>query len=158
MTPVDKNQLLELIVEKLEDQRRLLVAAAQEAKDYSTAEESKAENKYDTRGLEASYLASGQSQRASKLQEQIYLLKNVRLKDFAIDQPIGIGALIELSVNDKLKRLLFFLPVGGVEVSIGLEKIQSITLESPIGREVHNQATGFEFQINGNDYVILSVL
>ena len=157
MTRIDKEVILQQVVESLEANLKVLVAAAFEAKEISTNEESKAENKYDTRGLEASYLASGQAMRAQKLQEQIYILKKVKLTDFNDKTPVGIGALVELSVDESESKLLFILPIGGVEVSVDKKKLQTITIESPLGQNMHSQVVGYEFQLNGKEYELTGV-
>ncbi len=157
MTHLDKNDLIAQVVQQLENQKKLLVEAANEAREYSTNEESKAENKYDTRGLEASYLASGQSKRAQEIQAQIYQLNKVQVKDFTDNDPIGISALVEILMGESNQKYLYLLPVGGVELSVMGMKIQTITLESPIGRNVYQQKPGHDFEINGNVYEILEV-
>ena len=47
----------------------------------ATNEESKAENKYDTRGLEASYMAQAQSLRVSELKKDHYNLLRMALPE-----------------------------------------------------------------------------
>ncbi len=157
MTPFDKKFLLEQVIQKLESQWQLLVNAAKEAKEYSTAEDSKAENKYDTRGLEASYLASGQSMRAQKIQEQIYILNKVKIVEFAKTDSIGMTALIKVMVNEKQSKVFFVLPVGGVDLEVKGEKVQTIALDSPIGQSLYQQKVGYEFDLNERDYEILEI-
>ena len=62
---MDKPHLLALIVATLAHDLDVLTRAAQTAYEAATAEENIAENKYDTLGLEASYLATGQARRCS---------------------------------------------------------------------------------------------
>ncbi len=157
MDSINKSELLQMIVSQKEEKLDLLVKAAFEAKEFSTNEESKAENKYDTRGLEASYLASGQVQRAKKLQEEIYLLKKVNLEPYPEESSIGIGALVELLVDETQKKILFVLPSGGEEVSFSGLKVQSVTIESPIGKKIHNQSLGHDFEINGKLYEVIGL-
>ena len=157
MTQIDKAQLFQQVISGLEEKLALLVESAFEAKEASTNEESKAENKYDTRGLEASYLASGQAKRAQALQEQIYQLKKVNLRAFQKNEPINISALVELEVNEEVKKFVFLLPIGGVEINIGGIKIQTITLEAPLGQNLFGQVQGNDFDLNGQFYEILKV-
>ncbi len=155
MTRFDKSEILDKVLQVVEGNLGVLVDSAIAAKEFSTNEESKAENKYDTRGLEASYLASGQAQRAQKLQEQIYLLKKVNLQSYSKEASVGIGSVIELHVNESLKKHLFVLPSGGVEVHFGDIMIQTITIESPIGMNIHQQVVGHEFELNGKIYEVV---
>lgn len=152
----DKKHLLQKIIDDLEKRLKLLVDSALEAKEFSTNEESKAENKYDTRGLEASYLASGQAKRAQKLQEHIYQLNKVSLRSFAENDRIGMSAIILVEANGE-ERYFFLLPSGGVELFDQKVKIHVITIESPIGMNLLDQTTGHDFEINGKDFEILGI-
>ena len=58
---MNKRLLLKEIVTSLEETLALLEKAARASHAEATHESSKAENKYDTRGLEAAYLAGGQA-------------------------------------------------------------------------------------------------
>ena len=60
---MDKKTLLRLITEKLAAVLEVAVRAAQTAHETATHEENGAEKMYDTLGLEAAYLAAGQSRR-----------------------------------------------------------------------------------------------
>lgn len=157
MTPIDKKELLKVIIEKLEGQRKLLVDQANEAKEYSTNEESKAENKYDTRGLEASYLASGQSKRAKQMQEEIYKLSKVGLRKLSPTEPIGIGAIVQVEGDEGLIKNLFLLPVGGIDVIFNGLKVQTITIETPMGSQIYQQKVGTSFEVNDKEYEIVGV-
>ena len=114
MNQSEKRLILKQVIQILNNNLEILVNSALEAKEFSTNEESKAENKYDTRGLEASYLASGQAQRAQKLKEQIYILEQVTFSDGMECKKVGVGSLVKILVNDQDERLLFVLPSGGV--------------------------------------------
>ena len=61
----DKQAIIDRLVEKLQSEAEALVRAAQAAHEAATHEESRAEDHHDTRGLEASYLAGAQAQRAA---------------------------------------------------------------------------------------------
>ena len=58
---MNKRAILKKITDKLIGELEVYFRAAEYARDEATHEQNKAENKYDTRGLEASYLARGQS-------------------------------------------------------------------------------------------------
>lgn len=157
MTLDDKKSLVDQIKKTLNERLQIAVESAYEAKEASTNEESKAENKYDTRGLEAGYLASGQAKRAQNLQEQIFLLSKTQLKSFQERDPVGMSAIVDVEINGEKKLQLFLLPVGGVEILVGRKKIQTITLESPLGQNLIDQKVGYGFELNGKDYEILGV-
>lgn len=154
----EKKQLFSLLIANLHAKLDVLVQAAFEAKEASTNEESKAENKYDTRGLEASYLASGQAKRAQELQEQIFLLGQVELRQFTENEPINISSVVNLVVDEVKKKTVFLMPIGGVELHFQNKKIQTLTLDAPLGRQLHGQKVGHEFDMNGRFYQVTEVL
>ena len=65
-----------------------------------------------------------------------------------------MGAIVEVLVDDSQSRLFFLLPVGGVEVTTAIGKVQSITIESPVGAHLLGQKVGYDFDINGKTYEI----
>ena len=73
---MNKKALIELVLIELKRQHQTLFNSALEAKSAATDEESKAENKYDTRGLEASYLAGAQAKRTTELEETIKVISD----------------------------------------------------------------------------------
>src|SRR5690349_11771048 len=64
---VNKQKVVLAIIEKLRGDLALYHKAAGAARAEATHEQSRAEHKYDTRGLEASYLARGQSRHAAEI-------------------------------------------------------------------------------------------
>ena len=61
---MNKRALIRKIVARRTDELEVYFRAAQASRAEATHEQSKVENKYDTHGLEASYLARGQSNRS----------------------------------------------------------------------------------------------
>ena len=68
---VNERTLIRKITAKLADELEVYFRAAQFARAEATHEQNKAEHKYDTRGLEASYLARGQSRQAAEIEAAI---------------------------------------------------------------------------------------
>ena len=162
MTPIDKQQGLTRVLQSLKEQLDLLVKSAFEAKEFSTNEESKAENKYDTRGLEASYLAGAQAKRAREVEKILETLKKTKPKVFNSDSSIEGTALIETQINGDEAKWFFFLPnLGGLKVSVNNKTIHTISPESPIGSKLLEKKVGdfFEIKISNNlkEYEILNI-
>src|SRR3954471_18577763 len=109
---MDKRQLVETIQAHLIDELAALVQAAKAAHEAATHEESKAEDSHDTRGLEASYLAGAQAQRAAELQSQITMWKFLPLREYGAEDLACPGALIELE-HGKTRAFYFIAPRGG---------------------------------------------
>lgn len=154
----EKLIVFEKVKELLDGKLKVLVESAFLAKEASTNEESKAENKYDTRGLEASYLAAGQAKRAQDLQEMIYKTSKTALREFSSSEPISVSALVEVEVGGAIKKWFFILPSGGIELDHKGQTIQTITLDSPVGKSLHNAILGDDFILNGKEYEILQVV
>ncbi len=68
---MDKAQLIRRIVSSLSESFAALENAARASHAEATHESSKAESKYDTRGLEAAYLAGGQARQAKEILDSI---------------------------------------------------------------------------------------
>src|SRR5437867_6426768 len=113
---MNKRALIQKIVAKLTSELKNYFRAAQASRAEATHEQSKAENKYDTRGLEASYLARGQSKQAAELEAAIAEFEKLGVSQFAAGEGIGVGALVELEIAEE--RSLYFIGprAGGMEV------------------------------------------
>ena len=130
----NKNQILQALRDQLEVDLQNLKKAALATYEDATHEENKPENKYDTRALEASYLAGAQAERVQDVSELLALCKVMKVKNFSDEDPIAIGALVEVRLESK-NSYLFFLPKGGgVSFYFEKTKIQVITPISPLGK------------------------
>src|SRR5262249_52749691 len=109
---MDKRELLKKLEAKVAADLAVLTQAALAAHQAATHTESKAEDQYDTRGLEASYLAGAQSKRAMELQEILDLYRYVDLKSFGPETPIASTAIVETDSEGK-RSFYFLMPKGG---------------------------------------------
>src|SRR5579859_4362654 len=96
---MNKRALIKKIVARLADELETYFRAAQFSRAEATHESSKAENKYDTRGLEASYLAAGQARQAKETLAAIERYENLAVKNFGAGEAIDLTALVELAVG-----------------------------------------------------------
>jgi hypothetical protein len=134
-----KQELLTRIVSRLQSELELLTRAALATHAEATDEENKAEDKYDTRGLEASYLAHGQSKAAEEAALAVAQFQSLPLRDYASSEPIGLGALVSLSDGSRY----FIGPrSGGTEVELEDGMVMVITPQSPLGRELVGRRRG----------------
>jgi transcription elongation GreA/GreB family factor len=122
----------------LELYHRAAVAARAEA----THEQSKAEHKYDTRGLEASYLARGQSRQVAEIEAAIEKFEKMEVREFGAGEAIETGAMVELQ-NGREKNIYFIGPrAGGTEVTFEKKEVLVITPESPLGAQLIGKKQG----------------
>ncbi len=137
-----KNTLLKKIIAALQANLDVLDKAAQSSRAEATHESSKAESKYDTRGLEAGYLASGQARQAREILESIKVYETLPLRDFAPGEPVNLAALVELEM-DGARSFYFIGPKnGGLEIEHASQEITVITPQSPLGENLLGKKTG----------------
>jgi hypothetical protein len=86
---IDKKQMVRRIIEHLTANLSMLVQAATLAHDVATDEDNRADNKYDTLSLEASYLAQGQANRAQEIRFAIDAYRQLDLREFDDDSAIA---------------------------------------------------------------------
>jgi len=144
---MNKRALIKKILDQLTADLEVYFRAAHAARAEATHEQNKAENKYDTRGLEASYLAHGQSRQALETKAAIAAFEQLETHAFGGDAPIELGALVELEQNGK--RLLYFIgpKAGGTEVVQNGREILVITPQSPLGAQLQGKKQGDRLQL-----------
>ncbi len=156
-----KNEILNLIITTLESELQVLVRSAQAAHEAATHEESKAEDAHDTRGLEASYLAGAQLARLENLKTIISVLQKLTLPNFHSNDPIGMGALVELNSESQKSYYLILKFAGGQSVLYQGKKIQLITPESPMGEALLDRKVGDLIEVEGRhktrEFEIISI-
>ncbi len=156
-----KAQLIQLIIASLTDSLAVLEKAARASHAEATHESSKAESKYDTRGLEAAYLAGGQARQAKEILDSLKLYRALEVRSFASEDPIDLTALVELAV-DGTRSLYFIGPRnGGLEIECQRKEITVITPQSPLGQHLVGKKAGQRWtaKVGGSltKYHILSV-
>ncbi len=139
---MNKDHLIKLIVASLSERLTVLEKAARASHAEATHESSKAESKYDTRGLEAAYLAGGQARQAKEILDSIELYGALATRDFARHEPIDLTALVALDA-DGTRSLYFIGPRnGGLEVECQRKEITVITPQSPLGQSLMGKTAG----------------
>jgi transcription elongation GreA/GreB family factor len=139
---MNKRALIKKIIARLTNELEIYFRAAQFSRAEATHESSKAESKYDTRGLEASYLARGQSRQAAEIEAAIAEFEKMPAKRFGADDPINLGALVELETDGE--NLFYFIGsrAGGMEVVHDKKEILVITPQSPLGEQLLGKKSG----------------
>ncbi|MEN5305424.1 transcription elongation factor GreAB [Pseudomonas sp. TWI628] len=134
---MDKATLLTRIVAALKTDMEVLRRAAQSAYEAATAEENIAENKYDTLGLEASYLATGQARRTAEIRQALLTYQQLLLREYDPARGVQVSNLVTLEDEDGGQRLLFLGPeAAGLKIGEGDERVTVITPRSPLGQQL----------------------
>ena len=145
---MNKRALIKKIIAQLTSGLEAYLRAARAAHAEATHESSKAENKYDTRGLEASYLAHGQSKQAAEIEAAIAAFEKLDARSHGPGQPIDLGALVELESAGE-QTLYFIGPkAGGTEVVHQKREVLVITPQSPLGEQLMGRKQGDVLQMN----------
>lgn len=143
---MNKPALLQALLARLADELALSLQAARTAAAGATDEQNKAENKYDTRGLELSYLAAGQGRQIAEAQATIEQFRSLAIRDFGARDPIDLSALISLEspVHSGDAQPLYFLAPrgGGTEIRYAGRDIFVITPQSPLGQQLLGRCQG----------------
>jgi transcription elongation GreA/GreB family factor len=158
---MNKLEIIRGIVARLEEKVGMYRHAAQAAHEEATHEESKAEDKYDTRGLEASYLAAGQARHMEEAAAALQDFSTMFVKKFAAAEPIDVSALVQIETR-KQKQMYFVGPgAGGIEVEHQGQSVLVITPQSPLGRQLVGRKKGDKFKLKigpfTDEYKIVSV-
>tara|TARA_R100000027_G_scaffold52103_3_gene40862 strand:+ start:39643 stop:40113 length:471 start_codon:yes stop_codon:yes gene_type:complete len=156
---MNKHQVFDALRQKLETELNTAVGASKDAADYATNEESRAESKYDTQGLEASYLAAGQASIANTLVDALSTLNSLEDEMTAPRDRVMRGALFECDLGG-MKEWFYMAPVGGGEtLELDGVEISILTAKSPLGQSIAGKSTSASFRLpNGLDGRIVQVL
>jgi hypothetical protein len=113
------------------------------AVDEATSAESKAENKYDTRATEASYLAAGQGQRVLAMQRLVNFLEG--------------PAAVDLYELEGGRWFLLAPDGGGRRVRVGEADVVVVTADSPVGAVLANASEGDAVRIGARELEIVAI-
>jgi transcription elongation GreA/GreB family factor len=148
-TTMNKNHLQQRILQQLRLDLEVAQRAAQTAYEAATDKANIAENKYDTLGLEASYLAAGQARRLAEIQQALSALE--LLPDYPFDPQRGIqlGSLLLLVDHAEQQRWLLLAPdAAGLKICHAEQEIMLITPHSPMGQQLLGKGVDDEIELN----------
>jgi transcription elongation GreA/GreB family factor len=159
---MNKSALIAHIIQKLEKELVALKAAALETYAAATGDESKPENKYDTRALEASYLAGAQAKRVRDTESSLAVFRVLQPKSFTEKSQIESTALVEVDMDGKT-TFVFIAPArGSLTIDFDGRSIQVITPQSPLGEGLLGLKVGDVAKIDQGsrqlEYEIVSIL
>ena len=146
-----KAAVVKLIIHILEEALEQAIRAADQAHETATHSDNKAENKYDTLGLEAAYLAHGQSQRVEDCEKELAAFKKLPLNTKTVD--IQIASIAVLIDENDIESLVFLGP-GAAGLKVIVEKDEHkgkevivITTASPLGQALLGKSLNDEIEL-----------
>ena len=159
MNIMNKDKLLESIKETIRTKLKLAVDAVKMAHESATHEENIAESKYDTKGLEASYLVQGQARRVEELENSLAALNSMEIHSVS---KIMLNALVQLEDQNSKEEYMFIAPSsGGLKVDFENKEVQVMTPISPLGKALLGKVQGEEISVSigrkQKDYKIIQV-
>jgi transcription elongation GreA/GreB family factor len=145
---MDKLVLRQQVLERLAEDLLQAEQAVRAAHEAATHEENVAENKYDTLGLEAAYLATGQARRAEAIRQAMAHWREFRPSPYDARNGIQLGALVCLVDLDDTQQHLFLGPDGGsMKLISGAQIVQVISSDAPLGRAMLGKFEGDQVSI-----------
>jgi len=147
MENIDKQLILNAMIARLKTDVLILEQAVQVARDTATHADCLGSSKYETMGLEASYLAQGQGTRLLDVERALeYFL---RLHVIPSVPAIGLSSLIALDDEAGHQQLLWLATeAGGLKVQHDGLSITVITPQSPLGHALMGKAIHDEIEIS----------
>lgn len=145
---MNKDALQRAVLAQLEDDLEQAHQAALAAHEIATHEENIAENKYDTLGLEAAYLASGQAKRVEQLRQTLITWRQLQPRPFDSLRGIELGALVQLIDEAEQSQWLFLGPPGAA-FKLSLDApVQVLGSGAPLGQLLLGKQPGDEISLN----------
>ena len=158
---INKEALRDQIMTRLKADHVLLLQAAKTAHAAATHDENIPDNKYATLGLEASYVAQGQANRAQEILQALQLFRQLTLSVFSEQSVIRLTAVVQLEDDEGRIRLFFLAPAaGGLRLEFDGAEIMLITPASPLGRELIGKQCGDLIELESGrvrGYEIISI-
>jgi len=142
---IDKKLIINDLVARLQKELKEVEEAVASARELATHSESKQEGKYDTRSIEAGYLAGAQAKRVEELKLDIQMLEDLDIESKADQLQLGSLGLIR---HNKAEKFYFLSSTaGGTIVDVNGQGILIISVFSPIGDAAIGMKVGDSFEV-----------
>lgn len=127
---------------QLEKKIAVLKSALAESSESASGDQTKSEGKYDTRAIEASYLAGAQAAQLSLAEDSLATLKRFDPEPFDFNDEIGPGALVEVDQDGEICFYLLAPTAGGLTTSYLGCDVTVITPDSRLYQELSEKKMG----------------
>ncbi len=138
-----KHSVIAELVSHLEKERLVYERIAAQSRLDAIDGEMKQEGKYDTRAIEASYLAGAQKRRLEEIIVEIQGLKALPVVELIPITTAGVGSLVEVESPNGTQWYFISPSSGGVDVATK-PPVKVVSLQSPIGQALLGLAVGEE--------------
>ena len=144
---ISKKKIVEARIEKLNHELIEVENAAKSTRDLATAPDLKSEGKYDTRAIEAAYLASAQNKRVEEIKLDIQMLEDLEIHVETPASLLQLGSLGLISCNGQERYYFISSTSGGSMLMIDNHPILVISVFSPIGDAALGLGVGESFEV-----------
>lgn len=155
---MNKEKILKQLNDNVQSELGKVKQAYETTKNLVQNGDLKSDGKYDTRATEANYLADGQRQRLTELEQELELLAEINIKRQA--KVVSIGSLVDIKLNGQTRKYFIAPTAGGTMLNIDGEVVLVISVFSPIGDAVLGLSGDdtFEIEIKGEmrEYEVVS--
>ena len=142
----DKSAVRDALLVELRRLHATMVGAVMQTQEGVTHEDARSEGSKDMRSTEQSYIARGQAMRAEDLAEQLQRFETTPLRTYAPSDPISVGALVHVLIDDETRWFFVAAQGGGAVLQVGGAEITVVTPVSPVGALLCGRASGESFE------------
>lgn len=142
-----KKQIMSQLLTKVRQELASAEAASADTTTYAREGDVKSDGKYDTRGIEAGYLASAQQKRVEELKLDLQMLEETPLREFTYEDEVGLGALVDIALNGQTRRYFLCSTAGGTILNVDGTIVLVISIFSPLGDAVLGTRVGEVFEL-----------
>ena len=130
------------LIDKLAKKIAVLKSALADSEESASGAETKSEGKYDTRAIEAAYLAQAQAEQLSLAEESLGKFRRFVPPPYDLHDEIGPGALVEVEQDGEI-CFYFLAPTGGGLVTdyLGCE-VTVVTPKSRMYQQLEERKLG----------------
>lgn len=153
---MSKQEIVQQLTVLLQQQLTTMSAAAKAAHAASTGEQAKAEGKYDTRGLEASYLADAQAEQCQKLTHSLHVFQSFAVEDLPEGAAVEAGAIVETELDGVISYYFLTPCAGGNTIPYEDCELTTVSAESQLYQKLLGRKTGDI--LDTPELVILSII
>jgi len=144
---MNKESILACIIKQLRADLQVSEQAVKMARDTATHSDCLGSSKYETMGLEASYLAQGQGIRLLEIERALAYFKQLKIPQAMTI--IAVPALLTIcDEQEEEQHLWLSADGGGMKVQHDHKSITLITPKSPLGRALIGRSAGDLIEIN----------
>lgn len=156
-TGMNKHLLHQQVIAQLRTSLENAERALRTAHEAATHEENVAENKYDTLGLEAGYLALGQARRVEEIRAALAAWINLPVIEYDDENGIRLGILVHIKNQRGDRQRVLIGPDGaGLKLPDAKGEITLITAQSPLGQRLLGLAEGEHVSLGQLRWEVLS--